>query len=42
MTRRLMWLLLLFVLLFSSGCETMGGFGRDLQNFGGWIEKNSH
>jgi len=38
--RKLLVLILLST-LFLSGCECIGGFGRDLQKTGSWIERNS-
>ena len=40
MTRKLLILILLATLLIS-GCECASGFGRDLQKFGSWIERNT-
>lgn len=34
-------ILLLISLLFISGCECIGGFGRDMQKAGSWIERNA-
>lgn len=33
--------LLLFVSLFATGCECIGGFGRDVQKSGEWMEEQS-
>ena len=38
---RLFLMLLLITTLFLAGCECIGGFGRDLQKTGSWIERNS-
>ncbi|HEY5673865.1 MAG TPA: hypothetical protein VIR78_09180 [Malonomonas sp.] len=40
MSRKLL-LLILLATLFLAGCECVGGFGRDLQKTGRWIERNS-
>ena len=39
MIRKILLLLLLST-LFLAGCECIGGFGRDLQKVGSWIERN--
>lgn len=39
--RRTLLLLMLLLSLFVSGCQTMAGFGRDLQNAGSWLERQS-
>ncbi len=33
--------LLIIVALFISGCETMYGLGRDLENAGNWLQRQS-
>ena len=33
--------LVLLLTLIVTGCECVGGFGRDLQQAGNWIEHNS-
>ncbi|WP_303721825.1 hypothetical protein [Malonomonas rubra] len=38
---RILLVLILLSTLFLSGCECVSGFGRDLQKFGSWIERNS-
>ena len=38
---RTLTLLLLIALLFLAGCETIGGFGRDLEKTGNWIERTA-
>lgn len=39
--KKLIGLMLLLALLLLTGCNCMSGFGRDLQNFGQWIERKS-
>jgi len=38
---RTILILILLSTLFISGCECIGGFGRDLQKAGSWLERNS-
>ena len=38
---RTILILILISTLFISGCECIGGFGRDLQKAGSWLERNS-
>ena len=40
MTKKLLALILLAT-LFIAGCECIGGFGRDLQKTGNWLEHRS-
>ncbi|MCD6526013.1 MAG: hypothetical protein J7K75_03365 [Desulfuromonas sp.] len=39
--KRLVAALLLIVIVLLSGCECIGGFGRDVQNAGHWLEDTS-
>ncbi|TYO98559.1 putative small secreted protein [Geothermobacter ehrlichii] len=39
--KRLFALLLLLALMTLTGCQCLSGFGRDLQDFGKWIERQS-
>jgi predicted small secreted protein len=40
MTKKL-FVLILLTTLFVTGCECVGGFGRDLQQAGNWLEHKS-
>jgi predicted small secreted protein len=39
--KRILLLLMLAVVLLISGCECVGGLGRDIQHAGQWIEETS-
>jgi predicted small secreted protein len=39
--KRIFALVLLVLLLATSGCECISGFGRDMQKAGKWVEKEA-
>lgn len=40
--KRILALLLIAMALFISGCETFGGFGKDMQRAGEWIQEKTN